>query len=55
MLGPSVVVGATPFALGVSICAVRKPEARVTSYMALVISAVVFLALVAVLAMMWWG
>ena len=53
MLGPSIVLGATPFALGVSIYAVRKPEARVTSITALVLSSVVLLAVIAFLIMAW--
>ena len=53
MLGPSIVLGATPFAFGFSVYAIRKPEARVISATALVLSTLLLLALIAFLILKW--
>ncbi len=53
MLGPSIVLGATPFAFGYSIYAMSKPEAHVVSSTALVLSTLVLLGLLAFLVLTW--
>ncbi len=53
MLGPSIVLAATPFAFGFSIYAMRKPDARVVSSTALVLSTLVLLGLIAFLVLTW--